>query len=355
METAFFASEYGQELLRRISKQLQALQADEKVSRLREAIRIVANNAKDFDENAAANVGWIGKVLAGDVEAFEKDASPGAVDSLYATFYRYVTEYELSIPEGQGLSLELNSFVSYARVNETEFSADAQRQLRFANHGMPLLIMRRLLGSSAIVNLRNIEQYSGEVAQRFGEWDRSLGQHEEHVQRLEKALKEYETGFNFVGLHKGFDDLAQEKKKELSKLRIAMLAMGALALAPVAAELIFVFLNVARFDAVRWALTASAFPVISLTVLFVYYFRMAARAVDGAKSQLLQLELRKTLCRFIQSYADYANKMKDSRAESLAKFENIVFSGVVNSEEKMPATFDGMDQLTKLLKAVKAP
>lgn len=37
------------------------------------------------------------------------------------------------------------------------------------------------------------------------------------------------------------------------------------------------------------------------------------------------------------------------------EFENVALSGIANSNDKMPATFDGMYQIANLLKAVKAP
>jgi len=55
-------------------------------------------------------------------------------------------------------------------------------------------------------------------------------------------------------------------------------------------------------------------------------------------AQMMQLELRMALCQFIHNHAD-----------DYEKFENIIFSPLVSSDDKIPTTFDGMEQLAKLV------
>ena len=130
--------------------------------------------------------------------------------------------------------------------------------------------------------------------------------------------------------------------------------LGVLTVMPTLGELGFIISNVVNFDLIKYALLASAVPVISLTVLFVYFFRLSVRSVDSCKSQLLQLELRKTLCRFVQNYVEFVGKLKPEERESISTFETVVFSGIVATDEKIPATFDGLEQLTKLLKVARS-
>jgi hypothetical protein len=59
-----------------------------------------------------------------------------------------------------------------------------------------------------------------------------------------------------------------------------------------------------------------------------------------------------SLCRFIQSYADYSIDIKEKNSEALSKFEAIIFSGLVGSEDKLPSTFDGIEQLTAFAKSI---
>jgi len=46
-------------------------------------------------------------------------------------------------------------------------------------------------------------------------------------------------------------------------------------------------------------------------------------------------------------------KMQDSSA--LEKFESLIFSGVFSNPEKLPSTFDGVEQIGSLIKSVKNP
>lgn len=90
-----------------------------------------------------------------------------------------------------------------------------------------------------------------------------------------------------------------------------------------------------------------------LVGISIYYFRVLLFNYKSVKSQLLQIELRKTLCKFIQSYSSYSKTMKAQDSDSLAKFENIIFSGIISDEEKLPSTYDGMDQIGKLIQSIK--
>lgn len=67
----------------------------------------------------------------------------------------------------------------------------------------------------------------------------------------------------------------------------------------------------------------------------------------------MQIELRQSLCQFIQSYADYTKEIKENNAGSLEKFENLIFSNILSTPEKVPSTFDGLEQLANLMKELK--
>lgn len=68
----------------------------------------------------------------------------------------------------------------------------------------------------------------------------------------------------------------------------------------------------------------------------------------------MQLELRMTLCQFIQSYAEKSKELKVVNKEGFEKFENLIFSSIVSSDEKIPSTFDGMEHITNFVKNFKS-
>jgi hypothetical protein len=99
-------------------------------------------------------------------------------------------------------------------------------------------------------------------------------------------------------------------------------------------------------------LIATAIAIVAITLLFLYFFRIALRKADSCRAQLIQVRLRMTLCRFIQSYADYSGEIKAKNGEALTKFENLIFAGIVGSDDKLPSTFDGIEQLATFAKSI---
>ena len=67
----------------------------------------------------------------------------------------------------------------------------------------------------------------------------------------------------------------------------------------------------------------------------------------------MQIELRKSLCQFIQSYSDYSSEIRENNPEALSKFEDVVFSNIMLSDDKIPSTFDGIEQIASLINALK--
>jgi hypothetical protein len=171
---------------------------------------------------------------------------------------------------------------------------------------------------------------------------------------LKEQLDELETGFNFVGLVDGFRKLVTQKKSEKDGAFFTLLLLGTLVLLPVLAEVLFISRNIDDLDKYKQALLFALPPVITLEVLLIYFFRVVLVHFRSIKAQLLQLELRTTLCQFIQSYSTYSTKIKEKDATALEKFESLVFSGLISSDEHLPSTFDGTEQLAKLFKSMKS-
>jgi hypothetical protein len=95
-------------------------------------------------------------------------------------------------------------------------------------------------------------------------------------------------------------------------------------------------------------------PLLALELILLYFFRVVLSNFRGLQAQLLQLNLRVSLCQFIQSYSEYSSKIKKTDASALERFEAIVFSAVTSNADKMPATFDGVEQLAKLVSSLRS-
>jgi len=126
-----------------------------------------------------------------------------------------------------------------------------------------------------------------------------------------------------------------------------------LILLPLSAEIGFILYNINSLESIK-SLALFILPsTIALQIFLFYFFRIVLIHFRTVKAHILQLDLRVSLCQFIQSYAKYAAEIKKSDSASLEKFESLIFSGIVSNDEKLPSTLDGLDQLSSLFKSVQ--
>jgi hypothetical protein len=95
-----------------------------------------------------------------------------------------------------------------------------------------------------------------------------------------------------------------------------------------------------------------ALPFIAIELLLLYYFRIVLNMFLSNRSQMMQLQVRNSVCQFIQDYVKFKHENKESSG-GLEKFEALVFSSLAPSDDKVPSTFDGLDQLGDLVKKIK--
>lgn len=86
-----------------------------------------------------------------------------------------------------------------------------------------------------------------------------------------------------------------------------------------------------------------------LYFLFYYIFHISLFNIRALKSQLLQIDLRLSLCEFISNYTEETAKMRGSIKKSFDKFESVIFAPIVAADDKIPTTFEGIEQLTGLI------
>jgi len=331
---------------------LDAVSKSKKAQLLTQALQIFSSNAALVDERCQVNIEIIGRKLLEELGGLPTAAvMTSMLDTLYSMVFRFANELDLSM-QGE-LAPELREVISYGFENRSEFDTSAQAHMSWVEHQMPIWIVKKLVGSEVLANIQNFNTFKDQFDARLARWSSDLESRESKVDNLKATLEKYETAFNFVGLYKGFDVLSRAKRLEMRSLRKWTVAFGVLSVIPIIVELGVIYWNIAKLDEIKWALGVSAIPALSLAILLIYFFRIFLRNADSAKSQLTQIELRKTLCRFIQSYAKFSQELKTQNIDALSKFENVIFSGIVASDEKMPSTFDGMEQISSLVKSLK--
>lgn len=118
---------------------------------------------------------------------------------------------------------------------------------------------------------------------------------------------------------------------------------------PFAVIIAIVVMILSGYEAKITSLWFLALPITTLMMLLFYFTRVGLQHIRSTQSQMMQLELRMALCQFIHNYADDSEKLHKKNSAGFEKFENIIFSPLVSSDDKIPTTFDGMEQLAKLV------
>lgn len=318
-------------------------------------IRLVVNsmevNPDQWNGQCQINIGWIGDHFINRLSDEEKELNKERLDDICSMCFRFLFELYLSIKND--LSMEFEQARRFVFNNLEEFEHDAREQIEYAIRDMPINILKQLSNNEAIDSIKDFNKVSAKAQELKSNWDQEIEDKEKEVNRLKEALDEYKTAFNFVGLYDGFDDLAKEKNKELKGLSRGLKVMAIVVVCPIIAELVLVYLRLNDISSIKDILLVSILPTLSLAAISIYYFRVLLFNYRSIKSQLIQIELRKTLCRFIQHYSDYSQKIKEKDKDSLAKFENIIFSGIVTEEGNLPSTYDGIEQIANLIKSAK--
>ena len=173
----------------------------------------------------------------------------------------------------------------------------------------------------------------------------------EAVDRLAKQLEQQKTAFNFVGLSQGFESLLKAKKNSQTIVLSLLFFIGIFLFIPL---FTYIELNQVKDlsgDFLNWKMFL---PFVSIELISLYLFRVILTHYNSIKTQIMQLELRQTLCQFIQSYVEYAKEIKEKDGDSLEKFENLIFSSILSTPDKVPSTFDGLEQLSNLIKNLKS-
>lgn len=316
-------------------------------------INYMRTDPTTFDNGCRCNIKWSASgTIAGNRRDISSALSVADLDMYLVLFYRFVSELDLSLPNG--LITELGAFLEYVQRIEVDLTPENAREVEFVNKRMPILVLKDLLNDEKIGYLGDVPKVAEEVKGKVSDWNRDLVGHEEAVERLRIELEKHKTGFNFVALHNGFNELSTAKSVELRGYEENMKFFGFMLMAFFISEIGFIYFN--RLDLKGAALSyfgAYALVSLSITILLVYFFRISLKNAESCKVQLSQLELRKTLCQFIQDYANYAKDIGEKSAETLVKFENIIFSNIVLSDEKIPSLFDGIDQIGNMLKSAQ--
>lgn len=320
---------------------------DEKYKFLLEFVGVtlfhIYNSPQLFDERCIVNIPSSGERFMSAIQGLSLDKEK--IERLFTYCYRLVIEYQLSTP--YPISDELLSIL--ARVSDFEFEKKTASQIRYAGHQMLINVVQHYLHHPSLTSLKDLPDLIQRSVNEHHRAENLVADRETRVQALAGKLETYETAFNFVGLYAGFKSLKKTKVTEKRWNFGFLLLLGTLILAPFIVKLSYGLNPTTKLDLDY----AGIITFAGLELLLLYFFRVALHNFRSIKAQLLQIELRMTLCQFVQSYAEYAKNARDGSPGLLERFEQVVFSGIVTDESSIPSTFDGFDQIANLFDKLK--
>lgn len=325
-------------------------------TRLDRSLKIVNsmnNNPESWSLKCQFNSTWIGDAFMKDLMTYRSD-STDSLDEIYIGAYRFLCEYDFFIGTGKELNRELRGLKANIANDALNLDGDVSSQIIYASYEMPADMLREFVNHKGINDIEQCHQTFEEAKLLKASWDKEIATKRKEVEKLSSQLDNIQSGYNFVGLHEGFSDLATKKESERKLLLKSLIAMGAsVLLMPIIYYAVRWFF-VGESLSLSWSHVLSIVPLLSFEILMLYFFRIVLHNYNAVKTQIVQIELRKTLCRFIQKYAEYSATIKKDDSAALEKFENLIFSGILSNSDKLPTTFDGMEQIGALLKNIRA-
>lgn len=353
----FFAEENNAKVLAGFLRKAEAAHLDDDVrtkrlSLSREIIGYIYKSPEGWDDRCSFNIKHIGDQFLQWLRDFDS-SKPAHIDNIYSMAYRFLCEFDFLVGAGKELSMELGSIKNKIQHDTDEIDDDVRSQVIYASYVMPANIAKEFINDANIGVFKDFEEKKLEAENLKSKWDEEIQEKETAVNALRDKLAQYKTGFNFVGLYEGFSGLAEKKKKESFWLFMSLVCMGVLIVTPLATEIILSFTGMIDAENLGLAHLMVLLPLISIEVILIYFFRVILLNHRSVKAQIMQIELRQTMCQFIQNYTEYSSEIKKEDAGALEKFESLIFSGVLSDPEKLPSTFDGMEQIGSLIKSIK--
>jgi hypothetical protein len=354
----FFSNEQNKITIDRFMKKTDSIKFEDDVILKRINLsKVILNSIKsrpdDWDRKCQFNIKYVGEQLIKHLHDFDS-IEPYVVDSIYVILFRFLCEFDFFI-EGRGeLSIDLRSVRESIQIDSSHMDKDLASQIVYASYTMPAHIIKDMINNPKISYFKEFEANVNKADKLKNTWDVEIENKTKEVKDLKEKLDTYKTGFNFVGLYQGFNELANKKKSEAFWSFIFLMIMAVFIIAPLVTELVLTTKTIISGGNIGVEHLFIIIPIFSIEIILIYFFRVILLNHRCIKAQLMQLELRQTLCQFIQSYTEYSSEIKKNDSGALEKFESVIFSGVISNPEKLPSTFDGIEQISKLLKSVKA-
>lgn len=354
MAAKFFTEQRIQSLMRDYLKAIENHDAADDFEKLRNVniksiFILFLKDPKQWDEKAEFNIKNIGDVFINELE--RQQLTRESINLIFTCCFRFCVEPTIFTGMMDGPTSPIKLIKDFGIYRYHEFDQNNKSQLDYALREMPLSILRHAITSDDVTSFKDFLKNLKSAKEFAGTWEGYIEDQKTQINEIKSTLDGYKNAFNFVGLYDGFKLLGEKKKNEIFWSRILLILLAIAIPCPLLIELFAT--TITNTATGLFEKLTSFIPLFSLTLIFIYYFRVALTNHTSLKAQILQIELRKSLCQFIQSYAEYSRKIKDNNSDLLVKFEEVIFSNIMPNQEKIPSTFDGVEQIASLISSIK--
>ena len=314
-------------------------------------LKILDNSNLAFHERLSQDLDYSikDKIVAffnsNDIRTTDDDTIQALNLMFFADFYEYILFYNTNTYGNKFIT-----FVGIVINNYSQFSKENFNELARLMAIIPSLGFRKIISSEDFKSIKLIQDTESKIAESL----KKAEDLKKDVNLLDEKLAKQKTEFNFIGLSDGFNSLRKQKVKELNGERgvywILMLSIIGL----IIYKLYWTvnYLNEPNPNLQLLIVVSISFVLMLLVV--IYFFRISLVNIKSIRSQILQIDLRLTLCQFIHNYQNDTSGFRNAEIkDSLDKFEAVIFSPIVATDDKIPTTFEGIEQLSGLIGLVK--
>ncbi|ELY4855529.1 hypothetical protein SM113_003536 [Cronobacter turicensis] len=324
-----------------------------------ELLDCIKSTAKKWDELCTYNIEYLRTSLLG---ALHPDVNQNINEGLiFSLLFSFCAEFNISSGKFSRMSLGFTQFSETFNTNEKffrfgvynidNFPEPNKKEIQYALYQQPTLTVKKCLRQLNTASYNDFLEEQRAFTHEMKALREEMDEKTKNVNYLNSKLEEQKNAFNFIGLQDAFSTLSAAKTRELAKTKWLLFLMGALLCLPLIWEARLLSSLVGTGDILGHLL--KSIPLLSLTLILIYFFRVVLNNFNSVRAQLMQINLRKNLCQFVHNYAEYSKDIISDKINPLAKFEDIIFSNIMGSDEKTPSTFDGIEQLANIIKAVK--
>lgn len=241
--------------------------------------------------------------------------------------------------------MEAKEFLS--RLNEHKEIAIRSEAIRDAESKVQIETLTKESMSSISDRFNTIVHAIKTDAQEVKKLANDVGKSLEEVQALEERVSKLRTKYNFVGLSSGFSQIKDKKEEELRTSEVAYKNLfGCMFICP----LIILFIHIFFPEKVPqgYNVLQVILPFVTIEMVMLYFFRLSYLEAKSLRAQLLQIDLKLSLCSFIDNYVKYRKEHNTNVRKVLDSFDSVIFSPIQANENNIPSMFDGMEALANL-------